>query len=294
MKLRECMKRLIVNADDFGYTRGTNAGIIRGFRDGIITSTTIMANGAAFENAVDHAKENPTLGVGVHLVLVGEASVEPARMIPSLASSEGRLPATLGELIRKLFAGAVRGEDLARELRAQIGKVFRAGIRPTHLDSHKHTHSHPKVMEQVAQVAEEFGIRRVRKPFEDTSVLLWPGVGGSWSSLKRRTMALLAQTQAPHFKKLARAHGIHTPDRLCGLAATGHLDRNAVLSMIASLPEGVNELMCHPGEYDEELERSSTRLKKERQRELDALTDVAVRTTIAQQGIELIDYRGLN
>ena len=94
------MKRLIVNADDFGYTHGVNAGIIRGFRDGIITSTTIMANGAAFEDAVDYAKENPSLGVGIHLVLVGEASVAAASAIPSLADSKGRLPATLGVLTR--------------------------------------------------------------------------------------------------------------------------------------------------------------------------------------------------
>lgn len=288
------MKRLIVNADDFGYTHGVNAGIIRGFRDGIITSTTIMANGAAFEDAIDYAKENPSLGVGIHLVLVGETSVVAASTIPSLADSEGRLPATLGVLTRKLFAGAVRGEDIARELRAQVDKVMRAGIRPTHLDSHKHTHSHPKVMEQVAHVADEFGIRRVRKPFEDMSDLLWSGLGGGWSSLKRRTTALVAQVAAPQFKKLARAHGIRTPDRLWGVAATGCLHREAVLSMIGSLPEGVNELMCHPGEYDGDLEHSRTKLKRERQRELEALTDPAVRKAIDEQGIELIDYRGLN
>jgi chitin disaccharide deacetylase len=288
------MRRLIVNADDFGYTCGVNSGVIRGFRDGIITSTTIMANGKAFEDAVDRAKENPTLGVGVHLVLVGGASVEAASAIPSLADDEGRLPATLGEFTGKLLVGAIRGEEIARELRAQIDKVLRAGIPPTHLDSHKHTHSHPKVMEQVARVAGEFGIRRVRKPFEDASVLLWSGWGGGWSSVKQRLAALVARTAAPQFEKLARVHGICTPDRLWGVAATGRLHREAVLSVMGSLPEGVNELMCHPGEYDEELERSRTRLKKERQRELEVLTDPAVRKAIDRRGIELMDYRGLN
>lgn len=288
------MRRLIVNADDFGYTHGVNAGIIRGFREGIITSTTIMANGAAFDDAVGRAKENPALGVGVHLVLVGEASVAAASAIPSLANAEGRLPATVGALTRKLLARAVSGEDIARELRAQIDKVVRAGIRPTHFDSHKHTHAHPQVMAQVARVAEEFGIRRVRKPFEDPRVLLWSGLGGGWSSLKRRTTALVAQTAAPRFRQLAGAHGIRTPDRLWGVAATGRLDGESVLYLIGALPEGVNELMCHPGEYDEDLELSRTRLKKERQRELDALTDPAVRRAIVERGIELIDYRGLH
>jgi chitin disaccharide deacetylase len=288
------MKRLIVNADDFGFARGVNSGVIRGFCDGIITSTTIMANGVAFEDAVERAKKNPKLGVGCHLVLVGGACVEVASAIPSLADDEGRLPPSLAVLTGKLLAGVVRGEDIARELRAQISKVIRAGIEPTHLDSHKHTHSHPRVMEQVVRVAEEFGIRRVRKPFEDADVLLRGAFGGGWSSLKRSVTALVARTAAPQFEKLVRAHGICTPERLWGVATTGRLNRGEILSMIGSMPEGVNELMCHPGEYDDELEHSRTKLKRERERELEALTDPAVRTAIAEQGIELIDYRGLN
>jgi chitin disaccharide deacetylase len=288
------MKRLIVNADDFGYTRGVNSGVIRGFREGIITSTTIMANGAAFEDAVGRAKENPRLGVGCHLVLVGEACVEAASAIQSLADGEGRLPSSLAVLTGKLMAGAVRGEDIARELRAQIRKVISAGIEPTHLDSHKHTHSHPRVMEQVVRVAEEFGIRRVRKPFEDADVLLRSGFAGGWKSLKRRLTALAARAAAAQFEKLARAHGIRTPERLWGVAATGRLNREAILSVIGSMPEGVNELMCHPAEYDEALERSETSLKRERERELEALMDPTVRKAIGEQEIELIDYRGLN
>lgn len=288
------MRRLIVNADDFGYTRGVNAGVIRGFCGGIITSTTIMANGAAFEDAVERARENPRLGVGCHLVLVGGACVETASRIPTLADNKGRLPPSLAVLTGKLLAGAVRGEDIARELRAQISKVIRAGIEPTHLDSHKHTHSHPRVMEQVVRVAEEFGIRRVRKPFEDANLLLRGAFGGGWSSLRRSATALAARTVAPQFEKLARAHGICTPERLWGVAATGRLNRGAILSMIGSMPEGVNELMCHPGECDEKLLHSRTSLKRERERELEALMDPAVRTAIAEQGIELIDYRGLN
>ncbi|MGB6877749.1 MAG: ChbG/HpnK family deacetylase [Candidatus Acidiferrales bacterium] len=288
------MKRLIVNADDFGYTRGVNSGVIRGFRDGIITSTTIMANGLAFGDAVEHAKKNPKLGVGCHLALVGGACVEAASAIPSLADDEGRLPSSLAILTGKLLAGAVRGDDIARELRAQISKVIRAGIDPTHLDSHKHTHSHPRVMEQVVRLADEFGIRRIRKPFEDADVLLRSAFRGGWGSLRQSVTALVARTAGPQFEKLARAHGISSPERLWGVAATGCLNRGVILSMIGSMQEGVNELMCHPGEYDDALEHSGTRLKRERERELEALMDPAVRTAIDEQGIELIDYRGLN
>lgn len=288
------MKQLIVNADDFGYTRGVNSGVIRGFCDGIITSTTIMANGPEFLDAIERAQANPKLGVGCHLVLVGGASVETPSAIPSLADRAGQLPPSLAVLTAKLLAGTVQEKDIAGELRAQINKVMREGITPTHLDSHKHAHAHPRVMEQVARVAEEFGIRRVRKPFEDAGILLRSAFRGSWDSFGQGMRGLVARTGARRFEKLAQEHGICTPERLWGVAATGRLDRGAILSMIASLPQGVTELMCHPGEYDDALEHSATRLKRERQVELTALTDPAVRRAIDGEGIKLIDYRGLN
>lgn len=285
---------MIVNADDFGYTRGVNSGAIRGFRDGIITSATIMANGRAFDDAVDCAKQNPQLGVGCHLVLVDGVSVENPNTIPSLADSEGNLPATVAVLTSRLLAGRVRGEDIARELRAQVAKVLSAGINPTHLDSHKHTHSHPRVMEQVVRVADEFGIRCVRNPFERAGALIKSALADGWDSFKQSMAALLAHTAAPRFLELARTHGIRTPEHFWGVAATGRLNRESILSILGAMPEGVSELMCHPGQYDDELERSRTRLKRERETELEALTDPAVRAAIDAQGIKLMDYRGLN
>lgn len=285
---------MIVNADDFGFTRGVNAGVIHGYCDGIITSTTIMANGRAFDDAVDCAKKNPELGVGCHLVLVDGVSVEKPSAIPSLADNEGRLPATVALLTSRLLAGAIRGHDIARELRAQIAKVLNAGISPTHLDSHKHTHSHPRIMEQVVRVADEFGIRNVRKPFEGAGSLVKSAFANGWGSFKQSMTALAAQTAAPRFQSLARSHGLRTPEHFWGVAATGRLNRESILSMIESMPEGVSELMCHPGQYDDELEHSRTRLKREREVELEALTDLAVRAAVERQGIKLMDYRGLN
>jgi chitin disaccharide deacetylase len=288
------MKRLIVNADDFGYTQGVNAGVIRGFREGIITSTTIMANGAAFEDAVQHAKQNPKLGVGCHLVLVDGPCVAAPTSIPSLANQHGQLPPTLALLMRKLLTGAIKEDDIARELRAQIRRIIQAGIEPTHVDSHKHTHSHPRVLKQLVRVANEFGIRRIRKPFEDANVLLKSAFAGGWQTLKRSMMALAARRGLGRFDALARANGVVTPDHFWGVAATGRLNNGVLLSTVASIPEGASELMCHPGEYDERLESSNTSLKHERQNELEALVDPVVRVAIKERGIELIDYRGLN
>lgn len=288
------MKELIVNADDFGFTRGVNAGIIRGFRDGIITSTTVMGSGAAFQDAIDSAKENPELGVGCHLMLVDGVPVEKAEAIPSLVDSEGNLPKTVTALTARLMSGVIRTEDIANELRAQVTKVLKAGITPTHLDSHKHTHSHPRVMEQVLRVADEFGIRYVRKPFESAGALVKSAFADGWGSFKQSAKALASRTATPQFEKLARSHGIRTPDYFWGVGATGRLNRESLLSMLESMREGLNELMCHPGFYDDDLERSRTRLKRERETELDALTDPVIRAAIKVQGVKLMDYRGLN
>ncbi|HLJ41005.1 MAG TPA: ChbG/HpnK family deacetylase [Candidatus Acidoferrales bacterium] len=287
------MKWLIVNADDFGYTRGVNAGTVRGFREGIVTSTTIMANGDAFEDAIECAQANPKLGVGCHLVLVGGKCVAPAKQVSSLVNSEGCLPPSLPVLLSKLSAGSVRPQEIETELRAQVERVIASGLRPTHFDSHKHTHAHPKVMEVVVQVAEEFKVTRIRKPFEDTKALLWPVFRdlGSW---KQRATALIAGVNASGFQKLASSHGIRTPDHFMGVAATGRLNRQAILAMIGAMRDGVTELMCHPGEYDEELAKSPTRLKREREAELNGLTDPDVRTAIRQHGLRLVNFQELD
>lgn len=288
------MKKLIVNADDFGYTRSVNLGIIRAFREGIVTSATIMATGAAFDDAVERSKANPSLGLGCHLVLVGGRSVASPKEVSSLADSEGNLPSTLPTLLKKLCSGSIKSEHIAREFRAQISKVLNAGIELSHLDSHKHTHSHPRVMEQVAHLSQELRIPRVRNPFEDIGSLVASAFRNGGASWRRSFIAILAHSAARRFRSIARANHLAWPDHFWGVAETGALRRESILSMISSMGEGIHELMCHPGQYDLELEQSLTRLKKEREQELQALTDPSVRAAIARHQIELVDYRGLN
>jgi hopanoid biosynthesis associated protein HpnK len=292
---RARMKRLIVNGDDFGYTRGVNCGVLRSFEQGILTSTTLMANGEAFGDAVERAQAHPRLGVGCHLVLVGGRAIAPFEKIPSLADSEGRLPKSLGGFWVRLSAGRVRAADLERELRAQVERVCSAGIRPTHLDTHKHTHLHPRVMEAVARVAEEFGIRCVRKPFERPgNFFRFPSAGRKRAAqLKQSAAATAARAGARGFGRLFRAHRLRTTDRFYGFGLTGLLHARAIVAMLADLPEGTSELMCHPGVCDAALDRAPTRLKRERELEMAALIDPAVRRAIDRAGIRLISYREL-
>ena len=286
------MKRLIVNADDFGFTRGVNAGIIRAFKSGIVTSATIMANGEAFDDAVRLARENPGLGVGCHLAVVGERAVAPASEVRSLAPG-GILPPTLTQLVIKLARGLVSTEEIARELRAQIECVMNAGITPTHLDTHKHSHTHPQVMEALVQVAAEFNIKCVRNPFEKVFGSAWRKPQAKWAYLKQSALSAAIAPAAIRFKMLAREHGIKTPQRFLGVRRTGMLDSAAIQSMMKSLRDGTAELMCHPGICDDDLARARTRLKRERERELAAVGDPALRQFAHERGIELINYREL-
>lgn len=287
------MKRLIVNADDFGFTRGVNAGILRAFKSGIVTSATIMANGEAFEDAAEVARANPDLGVGCHLAIVGGWPVAPVSAIPSLVGRDGALPPTLTKLVIKLAQGSIKTDQVAREFRAQVERVVREGIKITHFDTHKHSHTHPKVMEALAQVAVEFGVNSVRNPFESIFSAGRRNSHPSWAYVKQRALSAGIAPAAIEFQRLAERHGLKSPDKFFGVRLTGMLDSAAIRSMMESLGEGTAELMCHPGVFDDDLESAHTRLKQQRERELEAVGDSALRLAAKELGIELISYREL-
>jgi chitin disaccharide deacetylase len=288
------MKQLIVNADDFGLTRGVNRGIVRCYEEGIVTSTTIMANGDAFEDAAQLACRNPGLGVGVHVVLVGGRAVARRSENGGLAEPKGDLPRTLSSLLRKSMAGRASGEEIEREVRAQVERVIAAGIQPTHLDTHKHTHMYPPVMKALARVAARYGIPKVRMPFENLRGVIDRMAGMRLGLFGRSTLVLGLQGNRSHFRRYARAKELRTPDHFFGFAVTGRLARDGVLRILRNLPEGTSELVCHPGINDAELGAQPTRLKKERETEMAALTDTDVKKEIAVRGIHLISYRELN
>jgi hopanoid biosynthesis associated protein HpnK len=283
-------RHLILNADDFGLTRGVNEGIARAHRDGILTSTTLMANGAAFDHAVDLARATPSLGVGCHLVLVGGKSVSPPHTIPSLADSEGFLPASLADLVGRLSAGRLRGADVEREARAQIEKILAAGISPTHFDTHKHTHVLPPVFDVLGRVAQQFGISRVRKPIER--------LRHSWPSARHRPKQVLGASAvraiAPRFRALLDKYHFKSPDHFLGLAATGAIGTHALRRLIDALPQGSTEIMLHPGICDADLAQTGSRLQRERELELEALLDSGVRDAVSRHGIRLITYKELS
>jgi chitin disaccharide deacetylase len=288
------MKQLILNADDFGMTRGVNEGIIRAHREGILTSATLMANGEAFDDAVERAHTNKELGVGCHLVLVGGKCVAPKDSVASLVDADGVLRDSLAVFVARLSSGMIRVEEIERELRAQIAKVRAAGIEPTHLDTHKHTHAHPRVMEALGKVAKECEITRVRKPIENLRDSWETSRAGGQGVSMQILAAGAVRAIAPQFTAIAKKYGLLSPDHFLGLAMTGQLGPTVLRGVIGTLAAGTTEIMLHPGIWDADLLRSGSRLQKQREDELQGLLDSGVRSAVTERGIRLMSYRELN
>jgi len=263
-------KQLVVNADDFGFTPDVNQGIVESHRDGILTATTLMANGDAFDDAVRLAREHPTLDIGCHLVLVSGRSV----------LTGDPYPPTVSELLLAIAKRQIRIYD---ELAAQVRKIVAAGVAPTHLDTHKHTHLAPPVLDAVARISEESGIRWVRRPFDFPMTTTAP-------FLKRATSQALGLVRRRFHRTLERHH-CRTTDTFAGFQITGRFRTGELINLIHQLPDGLTELMCHPGRCREPLLQARTRLKQSREEELTALTAPETRQALEECGVELVTYR---
>ena len=273
------MRRLIVNADDFGFTADVNEGIARAFEHGILRATTLMANGAAFEHAVETARALPDLDVGVHLTLVGGVSV---------ARSGRPLPGSVAELLWAL-RGSWSGAAVEEECCAQIERIARAGIAVSHADAHKHTHLFPPVLLAVTTAAKRYGITWVRRPFDVP--LTAAGAAAPW---KRRLVSRSLAGLGASFDRRMQAAGLRSTDAFAGFQLTGYYRAAELAALIRALPPGVTEFMCHPGVCGPELRAARTRLKESRERELAALTSDEAARSAAEAGVEITNFRALD
>jgi chitin disaccharide deacetylase len=291
--LGQAVKNLIVNADDLGWTPGVNRGIVEAFRNGIVTSTSLLANGAAFAGGVEMARAAGGLGVGVHLNLTDGAPVTGRESVTSLLNKQGEFAGGPESLLLRRASRGLLLKEVEREWNAQIQKVRDAGIEPTHLDGHKHVHMLPGLFEIALRLAKRHGIGAIRVSLEASSLRAALSSGAN----RRAGVVMKQGVQARGLKLLARdareqaeRAGIAAADYFCGIAQTGELTREGVTKFLKSLPEGTTELMCHPGYADTALQNTATRLQDSRQTELEILTDTAIRNLVASQGIRLIDY----
>ncbi|MFA6074552.1 MAG: ChbG/HpnK family deacetylase [Negativicutes bacterium] len=165
------MKKLVINADDFGIDVTVNEAVESAFRNGVLTSTTIISCGKSYEHAVDVAEQNPGLGVGVHLTFVAEQPVSCCSKIPSLVEVDSRFYENYIDFLKNFVVGKIKLIDIETEARAQIEKVLDSNLTPTHIDSHQHLHIFPKIAGMVNRLAKEYKIDAVRLPRE--SILFW-------------------------------------------------------------------------------------------------------------------------
>src|SRR5215470_17528544 len=287
------MKQLIVNADDFGLTKRVSEAIVEAHRHGIVTSTTLMADGAAFEAATALSRQMPRLGIGVHLNLSEGIPVSPAPSIPSLLNARGRLHLTPGRLWKAIAMRRVCVADVETELRGQIAKIRRAGIRPTHLDGHKHVHIVPDVSDIVVRLAQEFSVSSVRCPMEEPPGLFYMLDGrltNRSAILKQYLVGRGLSALARRFRQKLTEAGLACPTHFYGISQTGFLDARGILEVLRQLPEGTSELMCHPGYVDVELAKTGTRLLSQREIEASALRSRFIRKFVEGSGIRLVNY----
>lgn len=297
------MKRLIVNADDFGLTKGVNRAIALLHQGGSLTSATLMANGSAFEDAVEIAKQQSTLEVGCHVVLVdGFPSSAPSE-VPTLldrGSSGAFFYTSPGRFALALYAGKIREQDIEREAVAQIRKLQRAGIHVSHLDTHKHTHMFPRVLWPLVRAAEITGVRAIRNPFEardhiSSRGLGLPGLHRGKTPIKRGIQVGVLSAMRSTFQQMIRNSVIRTTDGALGVIVTGTLSFEERLKEILDrLPQGTWELVCHPGFADNDLDAIKTRLRASRVIEMSALKKLISHRNLLNRGIELSDFEDLN
>ena len=286
------MRRLIVNADDFGFTAGVNRAIVEAHVGGVVTSSTLMANGPAFEEAAQLAKTLPKLSIGCHVVLIDGRPVLRAEQLPSL-TRDSRFRDGLLTFAARAITGRIDAEEITAEATAQIRKIQSAGIAVSHIDTHKHTHLFPKILRPLLRAAGACGVRALRNPFgprlplRSAQLLARPGLWTRYAELR------VLGGFAGRFRKAVDQEGFVTPDGTLGIVVTGVLDETLFQAIARSIPQGTWEFVCHPGYNDADLQVAETRLRQSRETELHVLTLPAARELLMQQDIELISYREL-
>jgi predicted glycoside hydrolase/deacetylase ChbG (UPF0249 family) len=274
-------RSLVINADDLGFAPGVNRGIVESCEAGTLSSASMMVTTPAFAEAVELVRTRvPRLGVGLHLNLIGG---RPLTVVPTLADPRTGEFYSLPELARRAVSGRVSAADVRRECDAQLGALVAAGIRPTHLDSHRHAHALPGVLGPVVASALAAGVRVVRRPLDQVT-LAEPIVAAKQLVLHAAWRAALGGVDAAGRALLARSPHFR------GIALQGAPDVEArLLALLDRLPAGVTEVMVHPG-YDDAVLASQDPYRVEREREVAALGSALTRERIARGDIRLVSF----
>lgn len=282
------MKKVIINADDFGLVQGVNEGIVKAHQEGILTSATLMANMPGFEEAVVLAIANPKLGVGVHLNILRGQPVSPGQNVKSLLSKELHFIPSVSSLLRRIVWKRINFDEVEREFRAQVEKVLGSGIEPSHIDSEKHIHLIRPLFRIVLKLAKEYKIDKVRFIRE---YCISPRPAQMFKSI-------FISLSSTSMKKRMVEEEVRSPDNFYGVCDSGLITKAKLQKALRGAKEGVTEIMVHPGFITQEM----IELEKQigpyyinafREKELNALLDEKLPKVIDDLGIQLINFNHL-
>jgi hopanoid biosynthesis associated protein HpnK len=269
---------LIVTADDFGLHAAVNEAVEQAHRGGILTAASLMVSAPAASDAVRRARQLPNLRVGLHLVLAdGLATLEP-NLIRDLADGAGYMDADMFTRGVRYFAVPSVRKQLEAEIDAQFAAFARTGLTLDHVNVHKHFHLHPSILTLLMRIGREYGVRAVRVPDEP----IWfarssAGVAAGVSSVLIRPWVSLVK------RRLRRA-GLRFNDHIFGIAASGAMNEETLLTIIARLPQGVTEIYSHPAATRGVITASMPDYRHAD--ELAALTSPRVRAALNQTGVD--------
>ena len=288
------MRRLIINADDFGLTSGINRSIIEAHLAGTLTSATLMAGAPAFAEATHLAQDHSRLAVGCHVVLVdGEPLLDPARLPSLVPQRTTQFRRRIGQLAARVVTSRIDPDEVEVEAITQFRKLQATGLTITHFDTHKHAHVFPAILGPLLRAARTCGVRALRNPFEPIRPLPAPLLRKRRDLWKRYAQARTLHRLQPAFGKLVAKAGLKTPDGTLGIIVTGVLDQEILSALVENMPDGTWELVCHPGYLDNDLRAVRTRLLESRELERRLLTSSETQRLLEQAEIQLISYNDL-
>ena len=279
------MKKVIVNADDFGRHELINRAVERAFDTGCLKSATLMAGGIAFDDAVALAKKISGLGVGIHFTLANGNPILPPKEIPSLVTEEGIFHGDYVKFLKRYLSGKISLDEVRSELAAQLEKIQRAGLRLTHVDSHQHLHHVPGIVKIVLDLAQAAGIRSMRvanaKLFDGELDSLGKFVG----RLGLSSLAKFAICQA-------RKKNFKMPEHFAGIVAGESVSENFMIKLIEHLQDGTTEVMLHPG-TDNKILQDFCEWEHDFEEELAAVTSPKVLNLLAEKNISAVNFSAL-
>jgi len=275
---------LIINADDFGLAKDINRGIIRSFKEGVVTSASLLSVGGYFNDAVRLAKENPELDIGIHLCLTEEKPILGKEAVPSLVNKRGCFLRPRLNFIFNYASGRISHVDIENELEAQIKKVLENGLSPTHIDSHNYVHMLPGILTVVIRLAKKYNIKIIRYPREKISFYNF-----RWQRYAQfgflALFCLLSKFNQQY-------RGFIRTDYFFGFLDSGQLSAESIRRSLANFDFGIAELTCHPGEHQAGSE-AYRHWDYDWQGELKALTSDRVKKSIEGSGIKLVSFKGI-